>query len=284
MIYLIGNPTHDTITISNHSVKTFGGTVWYAALFLVRLKAAVAVVGKGDQRMKNRLAASGVDTRFFQLSKRILTFENDYTPQGRLQRARAGEKLCLADVPPGAFTAAGILAGPLLQDVDTAILEKPRSGWLLLDAQGFVRQVSPAGEVILKMGPEAETAIRHCDILKVDHREAAVITATDDVEAAGRRLQRLGPQIVIITQGAGGADLFDGNRLMKIAAPAVDTIDPTGAGDVFSAAFLMRFIASGDPVAAGRFAVTAAALSTRGFGTTALPADIEIDCLMKSHF
>ena len=61
-------------------------------------------------------------------------------------------------------------------------------------------------------------------------------------------------------------------------------VDPTGAGDVFSAAFLVRYIASGNLIAAGRFAVTAAALSTRGFGASALPSETEISSLMKRHF
>jgi sugar/nucleoside kinase (ribokinase family) len=61
-------------------------------------------------------------------------------------------------------------------------------------------------------------------------------------------------------------------------------VDPTGAGDVFSAAFLVRHIATGNLVAAGRFAVTAAALSTRGFGASALPSEAEISSLMKRHF
>jgi sugar/nucleoside kinase (ribokinase family) len=134
------------------------------------------------------------------------------------------------------------------------------------------------------MTPEAETALRHCDILKVDAREAAVITSTVDIEAAGRVLHRMGPKMVIITQGGDGALIYDGTRLTQITAPEVNVVDPTGAGDVFSAAFLVRYVASGNLIAAGRFAVTAAALSIRGFGASALPSETEISSLMKRHF
>ena len=68
------------------------------------------------------------------------------------------------------------------------------------------------------MTPEVETAIRHCDILKVDAREAAVITSTGDVETAGSVLHRMGPKMVIITRGGDGALFYDGARFTQITA------------------------------------------------------------------
>ena len=72
--------------------------------------------------------------------------------------------------------------------------------------------------------------------------------------------------------------------MVLIAAPEVACIDPTGAGDVFDAAFLIRYLDCGDPVDAGRFAVAAAALSTRGMGVSALPTKTEIAMLIEQHF
>ena len=284
MMYLIGNPTHDTLSINKKTVQALGGTVWYAALFLAGLGRRVAVVGIGDDKIKRRLARGGVDVRHFSDAGPVPVFENNYSAGIRKQRAWPGGDIQLADVPQAAFDATGLLVGPVLQEVDPAIMRTPRSGCLMLDAQGFLRQLSTAGDVILRMTPEAETALRHCDILKVDAREAAVITSTGDGETAGRVLHRMGPKMVIITRGADGALFYDGARFTQITAPVVDVVDPTGAGDVFSAAFLVQYIASGNLIAAGRFAVTAAALSTRGFGASALPSEAEISSLMKRHF
>jgi sugar/nucleoside kinase (ribokinase family) len=284
MIYLIGNPTHDTLSINKKTVQALGGTVWYAALFLAGLGRRVAVVGIGDDEIKCRLALGGVDVRHFSDAGPVTLFENTYSAGIRKQKARPGGDIHRADVPQAAFDAMGLLVGPVLQEVDPAILRTPRSGCLMLDAQGFLRQVTAAGDVILRMTLEAETALRHCDILKVGAREAAVITSTCDGETAGRVLHRMGPKIVIITRGADGALFYDGVRFTQITAPEVDVIDPTGAGDVFSAAFLVRYIVSGNMIAAGRFAVTAAAISTRGFGASALPSEPEISSLMKRHF
>jgi sugar/nucleoside kinase (ribokinase family) len=284
MIYLIGNPTYDTISINEQTVQALGGAVWHAALFLAGLGRRVAVVGIGDDNIKRRLARGGVDVRYFSDAGPVTVFENTYSAGTRKQKAWPGGDIRRTDVPRRAFDAPGLFVGPVLQEVDPAILRTPRSGCLMLDAQGFLRQLSPAGDVMLRMTAEAETALRHCDILKVDAREAAVITATDDGETAGRILHRMGPKMVIITSGADGALIHDGVRSTQITAPEVDVIDPTGAGDVFSAAFLVRYMLSGNPIAAGRFAVTAAALSTRGFGASALPSEADISSLMKRHF
>lgn len=284
MMYLIGNPTYDTLSINKKTVQAPGGTVWYAALFLAGIGRRVAVVGIGDDKLKRRLARRGVDVRHFSDAGPVTVFENTYSAGVRKQRAWAGGDIDRADVPQAAFDAPGLLIGPVLQEVDPAIMHTPRTGCLMLDAQGFLRQLSTVGDVILRMTPDAETALRHCDILKVDAREAAVITSTGDIETAGRHLFRMGPRTVIITQGRDGALFYDGTRFVQIRAPEVDVVDPTGAGDVFSAAFLVRYIASGNLAAAGRFAVTAAALSTRGFGASALPSETEISSLMKRHF
>lgn len=284
MMYLIGNPTYDTLSINKKTVQAPGGTVWYAALFLAGIGRRVAVVGIGDDKLKRRLARRGVDVRHFSDAGPVTVFENTYSAGVRKQRAWAGGDIDRADVPQAAFDAPGLLIGPVLQEVDPAIMHTPRTGCLMLDAQGFLRQLSTVGDVILRMTPDAETALRHCDILKVDAREAAVITSTGDIETAGRHLFRMGPRTVIITQGRDGAFFYDGTRFMQIRAPEVDVVDPTGAGDVFSAAFLVRYIASGNLAAAGRFAVTAAALSTRGFGASALPSETEISSLIKRHF
>ena len=47
-------------------------------------------------------------------------------------------------------------------------------------------------------------------------------------------------------------------------------VDPTGAGDVFAAAFLVRYQETGDPLEAAAFAACAASCAVEGIGTTTL--------------
>jgi sugar/nucleoside kinase (ribokinase family) len=47
-------------------------------------------------------------------------------------------------------------------------------------------------------------------------------------------------------------------------------VDPTGAGDVFAAGFLVRYQETGDPLEAAAFGACAASCAVEGVGTTAL--------------
>jgi 2-dehydro-3-deoxygluconokinase len=80
---------------------------------------------------------------------------------------------------------------------------------------------------------------------------------------------RLGAKIVALTLGRDGALVATTARREIIPSLAVEAVDATGAGDAFDGAFLAEFSNSKDPFVAGRFAVAAAALSTRGYGAIA---------------
>ena len=57
-------------------------------------------------------------------------------------------------------------------------------------------------------------------------------------------------------------------------------IDPTGAGDVFTSAFLIRYFETRDAPAAALFASCAASLSVEGWGVGSIPTRAEIQCRM----
>ena len=59
------------------------------------------------------------------------------------------------------------------------------------------------------------------------------ITGEDDPERALRKLPAPHARLRCVTMGAQGALLLDGDRVVRCAAPAVDVVDTTGAGDVF---------------------------------------------------
>jgi ribokinase len=74
---------------------------------------------------------------------------------------------------------------------------------------------------------------------------------------------------VLVTLGAEGAVLLDEGRSDRLPAPTVDVVDTTGAGDAVNGA-LAAELAAGRPIAgAARFAIAAAALSTRAAGARA---------------
>jgi sugar/nucleoside kinase (ribokinase family) len=54
-------------------------------------------------------------------------------------------------------------------------------------------------------------------------------------------------------------------------------VDPTGAGDVFATAFLIRLAETGDPGQAARFANVTASFSVEGWGMAAIPTRLQVE-------
>ncbi len=81
-----------------------------------------------------------------------------------------------------------------------------------------------------------------CDIVKLSDDELEPLVGITDVERAADRVRGLGPSVVVVTQGAGGARFFSGKGTGDVPAPVVDMIDATGAGDGFVAGFLSALV------------------------------------------
>jgi ribokinase len=99
--------------------------------------------------------------------------------------------------------------------------------------------------------------------LIVNAREARMLTGAEEPEAAARALAREIPRVVV-TLGADGALSVAGEEVVRArgveVAPVVDT---TGAGDLFTAAYIWSDLTGGTPVQRLRWACLAAALSVR---------------------
>jgi sugar/nucleoside kinase (ribokinase family) len=63
----------------------------------------------------------------------------------------------------------------------------------------------------------------------------------------------------------------------------VPEVDPTGAGDVFAAAFLIRLHETGNNFEAARFASAAAALSLGGSGISAIAGRAQIEAFLSKQ-
>ncbi len=67
-------------------------------------------------------------------------------------------------------------------------------------------------------------------------------------------------RVLAVTEGAAGARLYWNGDLRRFRALEFEEVDPTGAGDIFAAAFFWRFSVTHDPWAAARFATHLASL------------------------
>ena len=70
----------------------------------------------------------------------------------------------------------------------------------------------------------------------------------------------------VITLGAEGAIVFDGDRDYQVKAQPVTAIDTNGAGDMFAGAYLYAINAGSTAMEAARFANRAASAVVRKYG------------------
>jgi sugar/nucleoside kinase (ribokinase family) len=68
-----------------------------------------------------------------------------------------------------------------------------------------------------------------------------------------------------------------------LAPREASVVDPTGAGDVFAAAFLVAYAEQRDPVAAARFANVTASFSIEGRGITSIPDRAKVLQWLAAH-
>ncbi len=95
---------------------------------------------------------------------------------------------------------------------------------------------------------------------------------------AAHWLRGRGPQIVIVTLGAGGAFVLSGEGEAHVPAPQVRALDSTAAGDTFCGAFAVAWAQSGAVSPSVEFAVAASALSvTRAGAQPSIPTRAEVE-------
>ena len=70
-------------------------------------------------------------------------------------------------------------------------------------------------------------------VIVVNEHEARDITGKEDIPGAVRQLHELGCKNVVVTLGARGVMCSEGETVEFVAAPKVQAVDTTGAGDCF---------------------------------------------------
>ena len=113
--------------------------------------------------------------------------------------------------------------------------------------------------------------------LLVNEPEALRLSGERDAEAAAAALGR-SAHTVVVTLGPRGALEWQGGSIVRAEAPAVAVRDPTGAGDLFTAAYVWGDLAGFDRQTRIELAALYAGLSVRApTGAGAAPSLDELD-------
>lgn len=269
-------PAIDYLTIGHVSKDVhpagsrLGGTVAFSALTAAALGLRVGIVTSAPDSLTPLLAVlEGVAVARLPCDA-ATAFENIYTPQGRTQRlvGRAA-RLGFEDVPPEWRAAPIVHLAPIADEIDPLLALRFSRSFVGITPQGWMRRWDEAGRIGFRPWLAASCVLAHVQ---------AVVFSLEDVQGDQTLVQWYGARAktLVVTQGALGCTLYSSAQAVHIPAPEVEEIDPTGAGDIFAAAFFVRLYATGEALPAARFAARLASYSVTREGLDGIPGEAVI--------
>lgn len=112
------------------------------------------------------------------------------------------------------------------------------------------------------------------DLLFCNEEEAMIHTGTNNLEEARERLKEAARHFVI-TLGANGAMIYDGDTFISIEPYRVKALDTNGAGDMFAGAFLYGITHGHSYAEAGKLASLASSRVVTQFGPRLEPQQVQ---------
>lgn len=270
----IGHVTRD---IHPDRFFSLGGTVAFASLTARQLGLVAAVVTCADTELLAELPARLPEIGLAgYASATTTTFACEYYEGFRTLylQARAGE-IDVHAIPEAWRSAPIVVFGPLAQELTPAVVKLfPRRPGAIVAAtpQGWLRRWDENGHVWPTPWVNAEEILPLLDVLVLSHDDLLPFANGNraDADALLREWSFKVP-LLVATNGRHGATLFQSGVSKQF--PSYPTVegDPTGAGDVFAAAFLVHLHRNGDPYAAVDFANCVASFSVEHEGTMGIP-------------
>jgi 1D-myo-inositol 3-kinase len=199
------------------------------------------------------------------------TFHNVYNDGHRTQflLARADD-LQPEDVPVEWKTAPIVHLAPLAREVDARFAKMFPGALVGVTPQGWMRQWDDTHRVRSRHWDEAPDILPHVDVL---------VLSEEDLNGDGKKMEeyvRL-TRIAVMTQGAKGCIVYTNGTERHISGFPTREVDPTGAGDVFAGAFLVRLKETNDPYEAASFANATASFCVQGPGATTVPTRAQVE-------
>jgi len=283
----IGHLTHDR-TPAGFRV---GGTVSYSAVTAQRLGRHAGILTRGTlEGFRNGSSNSPpenvtapADSPLHGVAIHMLpsavstTFSNIYHAGQRTQILEAlAQPIEPEDLPAAWAGAAIVLLGPLVREVPPAWVNVFPNALLGVTPQGWMRRWDTAGRVSPTRWDNAAEFLSRADVVILSREDVGGDEAYIAVLAAQARL-------MIVTDGWHGATIYQGGSCRHVPPRPTQEIDPTGAGDVFATAFLIRLAETADPFTAAQFANVVASMSVEGVGVAGIPFRARVEAWLADH-
>jgi sugar/nucleoside kinase (ribokinase family) len=302
LVDLIAPPNETLATAASFAIRE-GGAPLNAAVALARLGVPVRFAGAvGDDPFGRRLRAlvirEGVDDRALRSipgeTTSLAYAWRDERGDGHFHLVRLADRLLNADDVERAAvgSAAAILVGsvsmaasPSREAILAAVDEASRADVPVV----FDVNVRPTLWATTKdLRRACEPILRATTVLKLSLDDAVHLWGTTTAAEVLERVRSYSPRVVVVTDGSRGVYRLDpvSGAIDQISVFPVEAIDPTGAGDAFTAALVSRLAANGWELPSDddiRFAMAAGALATTRQGAmSALPTRDDLQGFLET--
>ena len=251
-----------------------GGAVTYGALTALNLGLSAAIVTSISPEHSVDIKGLGLPVHALP-AEETTTFQNVYESGRRRQviKAVAGP-IAVSDVPEVWRPAPMVLLGPVAGEVSLELTRHFTDSLVAASIQGWLREWNATGRVTPKAW-DGRDALPYVDV---------AIVSVDDVsdDHVTDRWAALSPAL-IVTMGRRGARLHAEGRWHQIEPFPADEVDSTGAGDVFAAAYLVRYHETRDAFESARFASCAASFCVEAVGVAGIPTRRQVEARLRSH-
>jgi 1D-myo-inositol 3-kinase len=251
--------------------EVLGGSASYAALAAQKLGWEAGVLTSAGPDFDPARDLPGV-AAFVQASPATTRFQNDYDSEGtRRQYVTARARPVTLDVLPEVWRTPDVLfLCPVAAELDGAFAPAFGAEVVGATAQGWLRRFDDDGAVSVGDWDDPGRELQGVHALVFSEHDIAPAE-----EHARRFLQHV--PLVLLTRGWQGLQLYDRQGIREVPTLPRSEEDPTGAGDVFAAAFLLRYQETGDPEEAAAFGACAASCVVEGLGASRLGDRAEIE-------
>ncbi|NQS91261.1 MAG: hypothetical protein HQ574_02545, partial [Chloroflexi bacterium] len=262
---VIGHITQDQV---NNNFR-LGGTAAYGAILAHRIGIQVGLVTSYAPGIP---LDPLVDIEIHnQAAENTTTFKNTYTPSGRVQTLLdRADDLDLSRIPAQLRKAKIIHLAPVCREIDFNARKDFPDNVLAYSLQGWLRNWDENGLVHPSPLPKLESG------------EKCPGTAFLSIEDLGYQRDKLDPirqnfPCTVLTTGDQGAELYQDEKMIEIPPEPSREVDPTGAGDIFAAAYMVYWVLKGKtPTEAARLANKLASISITRPGIEGIPTKEEI--------
>jgi sugar/nucleoside kinase (ribokinase family) len=250
-----------------------GGTAAYAALTAQALGLRAGILTAwGEELPADVLGGIPVANMG---AERSTELENQIVGGVRSQRIlNAAPFIEFHHIPEAWRSAPLVHLAPVAREVSPRILNYFPDTFGCATPQGWMREWDASGAVRQGEWIEAEHVLARLD---------ACVLSWEDLGEETYRIDALAAACpaLVVTKGKDGSTLFIRGEELEIPAPAILEEDPTGAGDVYAAAFFVSLYRNGDPLEAARLATQIAALSVQRSGLEGVPSRDEVQNLLQ---